>query len=77
MLRVEEAEQPVPSSGQVLIAVEVAGAVYGDTIVQVGAVAAGVLAAMRVRVGDAVLVTAAAGRVGSLLVQLAKRPGPE
>ena len=150
VLRVEEAERPVPSPGQVLVAVEVAGVVYGDTIVragrfpfpipyvpglevggrviaagpdvgsslvgrrvvattpgrtggyaelalaeaasvygvpdglpldravavfQAGAVAAGVLAAMRVRAGDTVLVTAAAGRVGSLLVQLAKAAG--
>jgi NADPH2:quinone reductase len=44
-------------------------------VFQAGAVAAGVLTAMRVRAGDTVLVTAAAGRLGSLLVQLAKAAG--
>ena len=41
-------------------------------VFQAGAVAVGVLAAMHVRPGDTVLITAAAGRIGSLLVQLAK-----
>ncbi|BCJ36988.1 NADPH:quinone reductase [Actinocatenispora thailandica] len=42
---------------------------------QAGAVALGLLAAMRVRPGDTVLVTAAAGRIGLLLVQLARAAG--
>ncbi|MFC0041985.1 zinc-binding dehydrogenase [Actinomadura rayongensis] len=46
-------------------------------VFQAGAVAVGVLAAMRVRAGESVLVTAAAGRIGSVLVQLAKRLGAE
>lgn len=44
-------------------------------VFQAGAVASGMLAAMRVRDGETVLVTAAAGRIGSLLVQLAKAGG--
>jgi NADPH2:quinone reductase len=44
-------------------------------VFQAGALARGLLAAMRVRVGDTVLVTAAAGRIGSLLVQSAKLAG--
>jgi NADPH:quinone reductase len=44
-------------------------------VFQAGAVAAGVLAAMHLRPGDTVLITAAAGRIGSLLVQLAKAAG--
>jgi NADPH2:quinone reductase len=150
VLRIEEAEAPRPSAGQVVVAVEVAGVIYGETIVrsgryplplpyepgmevggrvvevgpdadpslegrlvvattlgnargyaeaalaetgnvypvpdglpleqavpvfQAGAVAAGILSAMRVRDGETVLVTAAAGRVGSLLVQLARASG--
>ncbi|MFB9838936.1 alcohol dehydrogenase catalytic domain-containing protein, partial [Actinoallomurus acaciae] len=45
------------------------------TVFQAGAVASGMLAAMRVRDGETVLVTAAAGRIGSLLVQLARAGG--
>lgn len=150
VLRVEKADRPQPSPGQVVVAVEVAGVVFGDTIVragrhpfalpyvpglevggrvseagpgvdrsllgrrvvattagrsggyaeralagatdvylvpdglpldhavavfQAGAVAAGVLAALRVGAEDTVLVTAAAGRIGSLLVQLAAATG--
>jgi NADPH2:quinone reductase len=150
VLRVEEAKTPRPSAGQVVVAVEVAGVIYGETIVrsgryplplpyepgmevggrvveagpdvdaslvgrrvvattlgnaggyaeaalaevanvypvpeglpleravpvfQAGAVSAGILAAMRVRAGETVLVTAAAGRIGSLLVQLARAAG--
>lgn len=44
-------------------------------VFQAGGLAAGLLSAMRVRPRDTVLVTAAAGRVGSLLVQLAKAAG--
>jgi NADPH2:quinone reductase len=44
-------------------------------VFQAGAVSAGILSAMRVRAGETVLVTAAAGRIGSLLVQLAKAAG--
>jgi NADPH:quinone reductase len=40
-----------------------------------GALARGLLCAMRVRADDTVLITAAAGRIGSLLVQSAKRAG--
>jgi NADPH:quinone reductase len=150
VLRVEEARTPRPAAGQVLVAVEVAGVIYGETIVrsgrfplplpyepgmevggevvetgpdvdpslvgrlvvattlgntggyaeaalaeagnvfvvpdglglkqaisvfQSGAVAQGLLSAMRVRPGETVLVTAAAGRIGSVLVQLAKAAG--
>lgn len=150
VMRVEEAPVPHPSTGQALIAVEMAGAIYAETIVrsgrfpmplpyepgievggrivevgsgvdaswvgrrvvattvgnvggyaesalaeignvylvpdglpleraipvfQAGAVCVGILSAMRVRAGETVLVTAAAGRVGSLLVQLAKATG--
>jgi NADPH2:quinone reductase len=45
------------------------------TVFQAGAVAAGLLAATDVRAGDRVLVTAAAGRIGSLLVQLTAAAG--
>jgi NADPH:quinone reductase len=45
------------------------------TVFQAGALAIGLLAAMRLRAGDTVLVTAAAGRIGSLLVQSAKSAG--
>jgi NADPH:quinone reductase len=45
------------------------------TVFQAGALAIGMLAAMRVTAGETVLVTAAAGRVGSLLVQRAKAAG--
>jgi NADPH2:quinone reductase len=44
-------------------------------VFQAGAVASGMLAAMRVRDGETVLITAAAGRIGSMLVQLAKASG--
>ena len=150
VMRIEEAEAPRPSAGQVVVAVEVAGVIYGETIVrsgrhpfplpyepgmevggrvvevgpdvdpslegrlvvattlgnaggyaeaaraeagnvypvpdglplekavpvfQAGAVSAGILSEMRVRAGETVLVTAAAGRIGSLLVQLARAAG--
>lgn len=45
------------------------------TVFQAGALAYGMLAAMRLRADDTVLVTAAAGRIGSLLVQAAKAAG--
>jgi NADPH2:quinone reductase len=147
VMRIEETEPPRPSTGQLLVEVEMAGATFAETIVrsgrfplplpyepglevggrvvgagpgtdrsligqrvvgttlgntggyaelalveshnlfqvpnglpleravpvfQAGAVGLGVLAAMRVADGETVLVTAAAGRIGSLLVQLAK-----
>ncbi len=150
VLRLEEAEAPRPAAGEVVVAVEVAGVVFGDTIVragrypvalpwvpglevggriaevgpgadpsltgrrvvattlgmaggyaesalarvddvfevpdglpldhavavfQAGAIAAGILTAASVGPDDTVLVTAAAGRIGSLLVQLAKAAG--
>ncbi|SEO09154.1 NADPH2:quinone reductase [Actinacidiphila rubida] len=150
VLRVEEVADPVPSAGQVLVDVDVAGVGYGDVIVrsgrypfptpyvpgleaggtiravgpgadpalvgrrvvaatlgmtggyaslalaeaantfevpadlplehavavfQAGAVAFGLVAAIDVRPGESVLVTAAAGRIGSLLVQRAKAAG--
>lgn len=150
VLRVEQADEPAPEAGQVLIANRIAGVGYGDVIVrsgrfpfplpfvpglevggevvavgpgvdpdlvgrtvvattvgnrggyaeralapaaytflvpdglalptavavfQAGAVAYGLLGAMRVAHGETVLVTAAAGRVGSLLVQLARAAG--
>jgi NADPH2:quinone reductase len=150
VLRVEEAPEPQAAQGEVVVAVEAAGVIYGDVIVrsggypfplpyvpglevggrvvalgpgadaallgrlvvattprssggyaelarvavadlhlvpdglalhqavavfQAGGLAAGLLSAMRVRPRDTVLVTAAAGRVGSLLVQLAKAAG--
>jgi NADPH:quinone reductase len=45
------------------------------TVFQAGALARGLLAAMRLSAGDTVLITAAAGRIGSLLVQTAKSAG--
>ncbi|NUS14527.1 MAG: zinc-binding dehydrogenase, partial [Streptomyces sp.] len=150
VLEVEEADDPRPDAGEVVVAVEASGVLYGDVIIrsgrypfplpyvpglevggrvvalgpeadpallgrrvvattpgsrggyaemaraavsgvhavpdaldlhhavavfQAGALAAGLLAAMRVVPGETVLVTAAAGRVGSLLVQLAKAAG--
>jgi NADPH:quinone reductase len=57
---------PVPDG----LAFDVALAVF-----QAGAVASGLLAAMRLSAGDTVLITAAAGRIGSLLVQSAKSAG--
>ncbi|GIH15210.1 zinc-binding dehydrogenase [Rugosimonospora africana] len=45
------------------------------TVFQAGAVARGLLSAMRLRADDTVLVTAAAGRIGSLLVQQARVAG--
>lgn len=57
---------PVPDG----LALDVALAVF-----QAGAVARGLLSAMRLCGGEAVLITAAAGRIGSLLVQLAKSAG--
>ena len=44
-------------------------------VFQAGALARGLLSAMRLEAGDTVLITAAAGRVGSLLVQWAKAAG--
>jgi NADPH2:quinone reductase len=44
-------------------------------VFQAGAVARGLLSAMQLRHEDAVLITAAAGRIGSLLVQSAKAAG--
>lgn len=57
---------PVPEG----LAVDTALVVF-----QAGALARGLLAAMSVKAGDSVLITAAAGRVGSLLVQWAKAAG--
>jgi NADPH2:quinone reductase len=45
------------------------------TVFQAGAVARGLLSAMRLCSDDTVLITAAAGRIGSLLVQVAKTAG--
>jgi NADPH:quinone reductase len=44
-------------------------------VFQAGALARGLLSAMRLEASDTVLITAAAGRVGSLLVQWAKAAG--
>lgn len=57
---------PVPDG----LALEIALAVF-----QAGALARGLLSAMRLSAGDTVLITAAAGRIGSLLVQTAKSAG--
>ena len=57
---------PVPDG----LALDVAVAVF-----QAGAVARGLLSAMRLSRDDTVLITAAAGRIGSLLVQSAKSAG--
>lgn len=152
VLRVEEDLPPTPAGGQVLVDVEVAGVVFGDTLVrsgrypfplpyvpglevggrvaavgpgvdaglvgrrvvattprmtggyaeqavvdadsvigvpagvgleravpvfQAGALALGLLSAMKVAEGETVLITAAAGRIGSLLVQAAKSAGAQ
>jgi NADPH2:quinone reductase len=45
------------------------------TVFQAGALARGLLCAMRLTADDSVLITAAAGRIGSLLVQWAKSAG--
>jgi NADPH:quinone reductase-like Zn-dependent oxidoreductase len=47
---------------------------HAVAVFHAGAVAVGIPAAMHMQRGDTVLITAAAGRIGSLLVQLAKRP---
>jgi NADPH2:quinone reductase len=57
---------PVPDE----LALDVALAVF-----QAGAVASGLLSVMRLSGDDTVLITAAAGRIGSLLVQSAKSQG--
>lgn len=57
---------PVPGG----LALDAALAVF-----QAGAVARGLLSAMRLRADETVLITAAAGRIGSLLVQSAKAAG--
>jgi len=57
---------PVPDG----LALDTALAVF-----QAGAVARGLLSAMRLSADDIVLITAAAGRIGSLLVQSAKAAG--
>lgn len=57
---------PVPHG----LALEAALAVF-----QAGALARGLLSAMRLQAADTVLITAAAGRIGSLLVQTAKSAG--
>ena len=57
---------PVPAG----LALDAALAVF-----QAGALARGLLSAMRLRASDTVLITAAAGRIGSLLVQTAKSAG--
>jgi NADPH2:quinone reductase len=57
---------PVPHE----LALDAALAVF-----QAGALARGLLSAMRLSAGDTVLITAAAGRIGSLLVQTAKSAG--
>ena len=57
---------PVPAG----LALDVALAVF-----QAGALARGLLSAMRLQASDTVLITAAAGRIGSLLVQTAKAAG--
>ncbi|CAG7628913.1 zinc-binding dehydrogenase [Actinacidiphila bryophytorum] len=150
VLKVDDAPEPQPGAGEVVVAVEAAGVIYGDVIIrsggypfplpyvpglevggrvvdvgpdadrgllgqrvvattpgssggyaelaraatadlhtvpdglsvqqavavfQAGGLAVGLLAAMRVAPGETVLITAAAGRIGSLLVQLAKSAG--
>ncbi|NUP48734.1 MAG: zinc-binding dehydrogenase [Catenulispora sp.] len=147
VLKLEETPDPVPGAGQAVIDVEIAGVVFGDTIVrsgrypfplpyvpglevgglvravgpdvdsalvgrrvvaatpkmvggyadqaavdaaalcevpegvaieravpvfQAGAMALGLLDAMQVKTGETILITAAAGRIGTLLVQAAK-----
>lgn len=57
---------PVPTG----LALDVALAVF-----QAGALARGLLSAMRLQATDTVLITAAAGRIGSMLVQTAKSAG--
>lgn len=59
---------PVPAGPELAHAV---------AVFQAGAVAAGLLSAMRVAAGESVLVTAAAGRIGSLVVQLARAAGAQ
>ncbi|MEY9928404.1 NADPH:quinone reductase-like Zn-dependent oxidoreductase [Catenulispora sp. GP43] len=44
-------------------------------VFQAGALALGMLSAMRLAAGETILITAAAGRIGSLLVQAAKAAG--
>lgn len=48
---------------------------HAVAVFQAGAVAVGMVSAVRLRPGDSVLVTAAAGRIGSLLVQHARAAG--
>ncbi len=69
------AEQAVAEIGNVFAVPDGLPLPQAIAVFQAGAVARGLLSAMRVQAGDSVLITAAAGRIGLLLVQLAKQAG--
>ncbi|WP_377272157.1 zinc-binding dehydrogenase [Peterkaempfera sp. SMS 1(5)a] len=69
------AERALAGSGQVFAVPGALPVGQALAVFQAGAVALGLLEVMEVGGGDTVLVTAAAGRIGSLLVQLAAAAG--
>ncbi|OIJ63588.1 zinc-binding dehydrogenase [Streptomyces mangrovisoli] len=69
------AERALAGSGNVHAVPEGLSLEHAVAVFQAGAVAVGLLSAVRLCPGESVLVTAAAGRIGSLLVQRAKAAG--
>lgn len=69
------AERALAEAGNTYAVAESLSLEHAVAVFQAGAVAIGLLSAIRLRPGDSVLVTAAAGRIGSLLVQQAKTAG--
>ena len=69
------AQQAVVDTGWLFDVPDDVGLDQAVPVFQAGAVALGMLDAMRLTRGETILITAAAGRIGSLLVQAAKRAG--
>lgn len=69
------AEQAVVDTRWLFEVPEDVGLEQAVPVFQAGAVAVGMLGAMRLAAGETILITAAAGRIGSLLVQAAKAAG--
>lgn len=69
------AEQAIADAANVHDVPTTLGLEQAVAVFQAGAVAVGVISAIGLRAGDSLLVTAAAGRIGSLILQFAKAAG--
>ena len=70
VLRVDEVARPVPGDGQVLVRVKAAGGLY-----VAGTTAWEAVHAVQPKEGETVVISGAAGGVGSIAAQLARRTG--